>query len=83
MQFSYLLFGLVLVSNSGVLRILNYLIAGTSTGGATGAFEQQDALTITPHAAAAIAIILTSFIELFGLLLLGLFIKRDRSLLDG
>lgn len=54
-----------LVSNLGGLRRLNYLVAGTSSGGATGAtgaFEQQDALTITPHAAAAITIILTSFI---------------------
>ena len=46
-----------LVSNLGGLRRLNYLVAGTSSGGATGAFEQQDALTITPHAAAAITII--------------------------
>ena len=46
-----------LVSNLGGLRRLNYLVAGTSSGGATGAFEQQDTLTITPHAAAAITII--------------------------
>lgn len=52
--------------NSGVLRILNYLVAGISIGGATGAFEQQDVPNITPHAAAAIAIILMSFIGLFG-----------------
>jgi hypothetical protein len=47
---------LLLVSDSGVLRIQNYLIGATSMGAGAG-FEQQEALTITPHAAATIAII--------------------------
>lgn len=55
-------FGLLVWFFGGIERVVFYLVAGTSTGGA-GAFEQQDALTMTPHAAAAIAIILTIFID--------------------
>jgi hypothetical protein len=47
---------LLLVSDVEALRFQRYLTGATSTGAGAG-FEQQDALTMTPHAAAAIAII--------------------------
>ena len=50
-----------------------YLAGSVQTGAADSAvFEQQEALTMTPHAAAAIAINLIIFIGLFILLLITL-----------
>ena len=43
----------------------DYLTSSTTGGAGSGALLQQEALTITPQAAAAIATILTNFIVLF------------------